>query len=66
MADKPKKKYANEHPKYNITYKSISEGGPSRGWKAHDIFYDKFGKYITPYWYMEKVLDKKKKKKKKD
>ena len=53
-----KKNYANEHPKYKITYKSTSEGGP-KGWKAHDKFYDKFGKYLTPYWYMEKISKKK-------
>ena len=44
---------------YKVTYKSISEGGPS-GWGSHDTFYDKFGKYLTPYWYMEKFLENKK------
>ena len=64
MSDKPKKNYSNEHPKYNVTYKSVTEGGPI-GLKEHDTFYDKFGKYVTPYWYMEKLLEKKKKKSKK-
>ena len=41
---------------YKVTYKSVSEGGPE-GWRTHDSFYDNFGKYITPYWYMEKLLE---------
>ena len=69
------KVYTNEHPKHNkdkkyskdkdkkdgINFKSKSEGGDTYGWKPHDTFYDKFGKYLTPYWYLDKVLDKKKK-----
>ena len=44
---------------YKVTYKSVSEGGPE-GWRTHDSFYDNFGKYLTPYWYMEKLLKNRK------
>ena len=51
--------------KHGLNYKSVSEGGDTYGWGPHDTFYDKFGKYFTPYWYMDKVLDKKNKRPKK-
>jgi len=46
---------------HGLNYKSVSEGGDTYGWKAHDTFYDKIGKYLTPFWYMDKLLDKKNK-----
>ena len=50
---------------HGLNYKSVSEGGDTYGWGAHDTFYDKFGKYLTPFWYMDKLLDKKNKRAKK-
>jgi len=62
-------KYMFIQPKF-LTMKGISEdpslkiGGFGLG--AHDTFYDKFGKFLNPLYYMEKLLEKQNKTKKAD
>jgi len=56
-------------PKF-LTMKGISEEPSLKiggfGLKEHDTFYDKFGKYLSPLYYMEKFLEKGNKIKKAD
>ena len=56
-------------PKF-LTMKGISEDPSLKvggfGLDAHDTFYDKFGKYLSPLYYMEKFLEKGNKIKKAD
>ena len=50
-------------PKF-LTMKGISEDPSLKvggfGLEPHDTFYDKFGKFLSPLYYMEKLLEKKK------
>jgi hypothetical protein len=62
-------KYMFIPPKF-LTMKGISEDPSLKiggfGLEEHDKFYDKFGKYLNPLYYMEKLLEKRNKVKKAD
>lgn len=62
-------RYMRIEPKF-LTMKGISEDPSLKvggfGLDAHDTFYDKFGKYLSPLYYMEKFLEKGNKIKKAD
>ena len=62
-------KYMFIQPKF-LTMKGISEDPSLKiggfGLAAHDTFYDKFGKFLNPLYYMEKLLEKQNKTKKAD
>ena len=56
-------------PKF-LTMKGVSEDPSLKvggfGLSEHDTFYDKFGKFLSPLYYMEKFLEKRNKNKKAD